>query len=245
VRAGYASVLASRALGRAPVLRPARPSRFEPEGRLADVQEVAAAHPEVGPLNVGTPTAPGPVTVRDPTPLHEEAPLLDWREPDDVSYRIDQARARHPGRADTAPPADRPARPFQTRVPDRSRPILPRGVEPALWDAPAEQPDEPLDARRRLVPDESGPVTEASVTRAIAQVDETTVTRHTGDRDRLSQRTGPNVAARGVEPVVVVHIGRLDVRAVQPPSSAPELRRVRPAGPTLEDRLAARDRAQK
>ena len=68
MRPGYLAALASRALGVAPVLRPATPSRFEPEGPRPEPREItetrcgrAGPGPAAAPRQVpGRPDEPGP-----------------------------------------------------------------------------------------------------------------------------------------------------------------------------------------
>jgi len=61
--------------------------------------------------------------------------------------------------------------------------------------------------------------------------------------DRSAARLAPSAAPADDAPPIVVRIGRLEVRAVQVPPVARPQPRPRPAAtPTLEERLAARDR---
>ena len=55
MRPGYLAALASRALGVAPVLRPATPSRFEPVGPQAELREITEIRVAAGPRPAATP----------------------------------------------------------------------------------------------------------------------------------------------------------------------------------------------
>ena len=57
MRPGYLANLAARTLGVAPVLRPATPSRFEPEGPQAELREITEVREAEPPLQRAHETA--------------------------------------------------------------------------------------------------------------------------------------------------------------------------------------------
>ena len=67
MRPGYLAALASRALGVAPVLRPATPSRFEPEGPQAELREITEIR---GPV-------PGPAAAPHQVPARPDETVAD------------------------------------------------------------------------------------------------------------------------------------------------------------------------
>ncbi|WP_203457493.1 hypothetical protein, partial [Mycolicibacterium sp. CBMA 361] len=75
----------------------------------------------------------------------------------------------------------------------------------------------------------------------LPSVEPIVAARHVDSQQRWTARTAENRSQD--DPPIVVRIGRLDVRAVQAPPAPRPQPGPRPAsGPTLEERLAARDR---
>jgi hypothetical protein len=244
VRAGYASVLASRALGRAILLRPITPSRFESGAQSPDLhhddmvgQQVDTA-PAVGgseplhtePVSAEARAAPEPARPAEP----DDAPLLGFRQPDALHDLFPGRLADR--RAPAGPPTPRDHH-------GQRRTLAPRATtaDPAMPSESA-APSEPAPPP----PDDPVVLGEApwavEVTRAVRDVASSAheVAAHHVDQD---DRSGPTAEPAAAEPPIVVRIGRLDVRAVHAPLAAsPEVRPRRAVGPTLEERLAARDR---
>jgi hypothetical protein len=261
LRPGYLADLAARTLGVAPVLRPATPSRFEPESPQAELREITE--------------------VREAEPPPQ-------RTRETVASAHPQAQAAHDGWASgVSEPASEPAQsaertrrtvPPPTRASNEEFPAVDRPLrgffaadiagEPGPvqlaqdgWAAP--DLSEPARApaatggqlpAAALTPDAAGPVRSGPGPAAEAMLPHGRRgpwPEHTVQASRSRQqaqppgRAGEGVEAdeaRGTEPTIVVRIGRVDVRAVQaasPPAPAP---RPRPAtGPSLAEHLAARD----
>jgi hypothetical protein len=212
VRPGYASILVSRTRG-APLLRPATPSRFEPRDRPGDLADDMTIG---GHLDATPQASAGPSQVeRLPEPA--AAQLHPWAadeqdEPLMSPRRPDENETDR--RPGTAPPAPR----------------MGRSRMPAERAAVAAAP-EPTESADRHSPEPTGPVEQLVVTRRAEHQQLSAVGSHTPTEHDV------------VQPPIMVRIGRLEVRAVQPPPAprAPA-RPQRHAGPTLEERLLARDR---
>lgn len=214
MRTGYASILVSRTRG-APLLRPATPSRFEPQARPGDLGHdmTIGNHIDATPE---APAGPSRVEVRMHEPPagrphpwaadEQDEPLMSLRRPEE-----DEPDRRH-GIAPTGAP-----RSGQSRMP---------AERAAVASAP-----EPTESADRRTPEPTGPVEQLVVTRRA-------------EHEHLSAvRSSTPVEHGAVQPPIIVRIGRLEVRAVQPPPAPrAEARPQRQAGPTLEERLLARDR---
>jgi hypothetical protein len=243
VRAGYLAVLASRALGTVPTLRPLTPSRFEPTGGQAGLREMV----EVVETIEGMPTTARPAFPAQAEPASarrdEDRPLVgQWPpahdDPRVVATADPRRSARFDGPQDPPRLADPPPRP------DRHSDWGPPEVAELVRLASA--PDV-VGGRSEAwpAPDRSEP---AMVTRS-ARTPGREVTQ--GTSGPWGATSAPVPAHNQVDqpsPTVVVRIGRVDVRAVQaapaqapPPASRPDP----PAGPSLAEHLAARDAARR
>jgi hypothetical protein len=222
MRTGYASTLLNRTRGQAPLLLPPSPSRFEPDTGSADL------HDDI--------TAPGPAAagaeLSDTSP-----PLLGYRQPaptpaapDELSGLPTQPEAGSPTRPRREPPRRAVTEPLDPTSQPPPRPVsAPDSAREPPGQAAAESAEAPWS------------ITTARAT-PLARPEHVTATVSNGPPARsAAAHEDEHVEA---EPPVVVHIGRLDVRAVHSPTPAPQPdpwpRRA--AGPTLEERLAARDR---
>jgi hypothetical protein len=249
MRPGYLAVLASRTLGLAPVLRPATPSRFEPDGAQAGWEQAQAAVSPARRRPARADTAPGlQVPEADP-------PLLGFSEPAVASERFGvppgpETRAA-PG---VREPGSEPAWPRHPVPPVPARAGLDAPVRPAAPDAasagreaPGPEPAEagPPGGSRAAWPGEpAGPPTAPAV--ATASSSSRTSWHHDAVQSARSrpeaQAAGP-AEAPAAEPPIVVRIGRVDVRAAHAPAPPAPARRVRPqAGPSLADYLLAQER---
>ncbi|MGD0376718.1 MAG: hypothetical protein ABSB01_19300 [Streptosporangiaceae bacterium] len=279
MRPGYLADLAARTLGVAPVLRPATPSRFEPEGPQAELREITEVREAQAPPQRARET----VTSASPQAQDGWAPgvIESAREPAQSAERS-RRTAPPPARADTEafPAVDRPPRGFFAadiaEEPGLVQPAQHSWATPDLSEPARESAatgvQVPADAAT-LTPDAAGPgitaeatlpgsrrapwqehLVQASRSRQQAQPPGRAGERVQGAKGGEEVKGGKGVdGGKGVnggeadeagstEPVIVVRIGRVDVRAVQaaaPPAPAP---RPRPAaGPSLAEHLAARD----
>jgi hypothetical protein len=259
LRAGYLTALAARTLGVTPMLRPAIPSRFEPEGPQAGLPEVVEVH-ETEPILPGAPRS---------TPSRADD------QPADTATRVDRPRR---GFFESGFPRERAAMvgTHDSEAPDiselteepaeaaRRQPAAPLGsrttdLEP-FADAAAASPGSvprPGQAASSMArqedesPGRADPAAEAARplaalgSRAVWHVDVIQAGRSRQQvqaSDGVSQLAGTS----STEPAIIVRIGRVDVRAVQaasPPTPAPRARP--PAGPSLEEYLLARDRRRR
>jgi hypothetical protein len=269
LRPGYLADLAARTLGVAPVLRPATPSRFEPEGPQAELGEITEVR------EAQAPPQPARETVTSGYPR-----AVDGWAPGVAELAREPAQSAERSRR-TAPP---PARASIEAFPAVDRP--PRGFfaadiagEPGLVQSAQDSwatPDLSEPAKERaatgvqvpadvatLTPDAAGPggawpgpTAEAMLPRGrrgpwpehLVQASRSRQQAQPPGRAEEGVQGGQGVnggeaaEASSAEPAIVVRIGRVDVRAVQaaaPPAPAP---RPRPAaGPSLAEHLAARD----
>jgi hypothetical protein len=233
MKGGYLATLAARTLGAAPLLKPATPSRFEPDrlhsaAALYEVEETRLAFgapvpppPEATPQRTapaGRRPAPGPEHRLDP-----EAPLLPTAWERTVAAELSGWALSPPG---PPPPEQTPhpqAGPEATRAARERAQTPPRDGRP---DAPTE-----IEAMARQAAPAPGPA------------------RHVEPAPGKPPRAFGNSAtardgkAEADEAPIVVRIGRIDVRAVQgpapPPTPAPPRQ---PAGLSLDEYLLARDR---
>lgn len=274
MRPGYLADLAARTLGVAPVLRPATPSRFEPEGPQAELREITEVREAQAPSQQPRETVTSPQAQDGWAPGVTESA----REPSQSAERSRRS-APPPARANTEafPAVDRPPRGFfaadiagepglvqsaqdSWAAPDLSEPArepAATGVQVSA-DAAAPTPAWPglagLDPtpEAMLHRDHRGPWPEHLVQASRSRQQDQPPGR-AGERVAGGKRVNGDDGANGgqgveadeasnTEPVIVVRIGRVDVRAVQaapPPAPAP---RPRPAaGPSLAEHLAARD----
>jgi hypothetical protein len=249
VRARYLEALAVRTLGTAPVLRPSAPSRFEPESPQAELTEAgytvdAAALAE---------RAAG-AEQRPAQAIEADRPLLGDYQP----RSADEGRAQPPQDDNWPVRAARPD--AQERLTEaqgqRERPTGPRSqwAPPFLAGSPGDTRSSSLSA---LAPHEApGPDGELAprATAAVAMPlqgpamhhDDAAEQSHARQRGRDDWRDAAHQQPPKSEPAVVVHIGRVEVRAVHaqpPPAATPRPRS--PAQPSLADYLLARDQGRR
>lgn len=234
-------MLASRTLGLAPLLRPATPSRFEPEGPqagLREIVEVREVDPDLAPATLPAAGELGPAAAH----AHSEGddPLLGFREPD--------VAEEHPHPALEPERKGRMMRDLQDteREPPEPAVRVQRAADPptevealarvAALMYTAETPSEraafgELDAAPRH------PAGRGEAPESAAQ------SGRSRQKAQAAEWTGDPSQAGAADPPIVVRIGRVDVRAVHaPPPAAP---RPRPAaGPSLAEHLLARDRGR-
>ena len=243
MKTGYASTLVARSRGQAPLLLPATPSRFEPDVHAAALHDdVAVAEHTDTMVGQRTEAAVPGRTALEADRATDTAPLLGWRS------------------APTSPPVDD----FLSTTTQSAVP----STADERSDAPGHPPPPAAahDADARLMPPRRAPIPDIKPAAPGPQYPEVDESHWAGASARAtpepSQSTEHVTAARRVEgegrsharraaadetgkddPPIVVRIGRLDVRAVQaPPAPRPQPRPRPGAGPTLEERLAARDR---
>jgi hypothetical protein len=217
----YFTRLAERAIGTTPLPRPALPSPFEPAS-LAGFEEIELEVPASG---VSTRQAE-----TGPPPRVGQALVIDLNQP-----RSDQT-ANTPARqvvepAHSAPDsvplsrqravdATTPAAAGQVLVHEHHREIIERQsivVAPLPAATPPGEPATPAPQPRRI---EARPLTQATVAASLPT-----------SRDPAHDAPAPTV--------VQVTIGRVDVRAVTPPTPSRERSRPqRPPRPSLEDYLS-------
>jgi hypothetical protein len=232
VSTGYLAALAERTLGVAATLRPAAPSRFEP-AQLAEGGLVEAVETSEAPAPAQRPPVESPPAV---TSKPAERRLLPPVEPSPVRL----------------PPA-----PSAVELPAAGVPASP--AEPVPAAPPAERTPEPAPAPAPGPPDVPRGVTElaravTALTGPFGPADQ--AGRRSPDQDetgpRGADRSGRGAAAERMEsryadaepqPPLVVHIGRIEVRAIEAPRPvAPAPRPApAPAGASLADYLLARD----
>lgn len=245
MRAGYLTALAARTLGVTPMLRPATPSRFEPENPQAELREVIGVQ-EAEP---NPPAAPAPVAARaDEQPPDAAADagrprrgFFEFDVPEDrravegpQDHRATPDMSELAGHAAERRPAARPE-PLAGATEPRSDRAAP---------SPASQDGQPPGWAADLVAMAASPL-EAPGNRAAWHVDAIRAER-SRQQAQAGQGTSEPAAASGADPAIIVRIGRVDVRAVQaapPPTPAPRARP--PAGPSLEEHLLARDRRRR
>jgi hypothetical protein len=257
LRPGYLADLAARTLGVAPVLRPATPSRFEPEGPQAEVREIT----EVRETEARPPRAREAVTSASPG-------TRDGWAPEATESAREPAQSAERSRRTAPPPAKAGPEAFPA-ADIAEEPGLVRSAQDS-WATPelSEPASESAAAGVQVSGDAATPTSDAAGPGMTAEATRpggrrTPWPEHLVQASRSRQQAQPPGRAgergagvaggKGVqegeadedsstEPVIVVRIGRVDVRAVQaapPPAPAP---RPRPAaGPSLAEHLAARD----
>jgi hypothetical protein len=262
VRTGYLAALASRAVGAAPVLKPPTPSLFEPESPQADWHDVVEVHQTARDQVAGSggvplradETAADTILTAGPSPGGFFGPDLDQGHP--------AASADHSGAALGALEAAQ-ARPAQDRreTPGKreAQPARPSGADPArAQGSAADTAGELVPGQVAwLAPDAAGGPAATEFFRepgmALSQ-DRRAPWPDEGASRPQDVPSWPQPAATGRPggptpapgPAIVVRIGRVDVRAVQAaPPAAPAPRRRPSAGPSLEERLRARDRGRR
>jgi len=272
LRAGYLTALAARTLGVTPMLRPATPSRFEPESPQAELREVigvrelreaagvqelreAAGVQEAEP---NPPAAPVPVSARadeQPPDAVAEAgrPRRSFFESDfPGDHRAVVGPRDHRAAPDISEPPGHAADAAERRRAARPEPLAdaaeprPGSVPPSGQAAPspASRDDQPPGWAADLAAMAASPP-EAPRNRAAWHVDAIRTGR-SRQQAQAGDGTSEPAGASGTEPAIVVRIGRVDVRAVQaasPPAPVPRARP--PAGPSLEEYLLARDRRRR
>ncbi|MUL63102.1 hypothetical protein BOO86_01385 [Mycobacterium sp. CBMA 234] len=228
---GYASTLVARSRGQVPLLLPPTPSRFEPDGHVANPLEDVAV--------IEQPTPAG----RNPNPTMSKRTTADvGLDPDTPPLLGVQPAPVSPVRndipsiatqSDTAGPPDK-LRETPSPAADLDAPLM-----PAQGLAAPNVPKAPFSAAV------DGPSWTVEATRAtpepLPSAEPIVAARRVDSQQRWTARTPENRSQD--DPPIVVRIGRLDVRAVQaPPAPRPQPRPRAASGPTLEERLAARDR---
>jgi hypothetical protein len=262
VRTGYLTALASRVLGAAPVLTPPTPSRFEPESPRAEWHEtVQEGDPDpasgmASPGVVETPPGtqdrliggrPGPGPAQDhPAP----PPTRDRAAPGPPTTATIAPRRLA---ADSPGPADAPRRPggkadggYRRTWPvavTGSEAITAHAAASAVAPGPADQAlpaagGEPWMPGEAAAPPAGGPAWPEDLAPVLP------ARPRTGASRRPDRPDGPD-GARDAGPAIVVRIGRVDVRAVQAAPPTAPTPRPRPAGPSLEEHLRARDRGRR
>jgi hypothetical protein len=261
LRTDYLTALAARTLGATPMLRPATPSRFEPEGPQAQLREVVEIHEAESNLTTATRPAPGradeqladtaAATHRPDRSLlgsdhHGKrlamaASAQGWEAPDISDLAADPAETaghrrpiapRPPGTPDLEPSADAGTAPPGS-VPRRGR------------VAPSMASDDGRSRGRADLADTALPPPETPGSRVAWHVDVTQVAR-SRQQPQAGDRATESAGTPSTGPAVIVRIGRVDVRAVPAASPpAPPSRARPPAGPSLEEHLLARDRRRR
>ncbi len=228
---GYLTALAARALGTAPVLRPPTPSRFEPERPQAELSEVTqvvdAAGPaeqagDAGDLWPPAYSEPG----RSPRGSYQTDPLTE-----DLAPLAAPEIQAGPDAGWPEAPAVTMRRRTAGHPPGVSDSASPHVLESRPATGEADQRAAPTEATQ-LAEEGGGTPEPASVAAP----------------PRPARRAAANQEPAGNEAQVVVHIGRLEVRAVQSAPAAPQAAapRSRPAAqPSLAEYLLARDRGQR
>jgi hypothetical protein len=251
LRAGYLAALAARTLGVTPILRPATPSRFEPEGPQAEMHEVV----EVREAEPTLPAAPRSAPARADEQRADTATEairprgfsgsgLLGEQPAVAGFRDGWAAPDVSGLA--GDPAETVMR-RQAAAPLSSRTADLEPFDSAATPSPgqaatgmASQDDQPLGRTADLAAP-AAPPPAAPGSQAAWHVD----VIQTG-RSRQRAQAGEPGETSSTEPAIIVRIGRVDVRAVpaaSPPAPAP---RSRPAaGPSLAEYLLARDRRRR
>jgi hypothetical protein len=259
LRPGYLANLAARTLGVAPVLRPATPSRFEPEGPQAELREITEVREAGPPLQRAHETAASASLAQDSWASGVSEPASEPAQSAERTRRT----APSPARASTEafPAADRPQQGFFAA--DIAGERTPAQLAQDGWAAPGlgEPASEPVATGVPVpadaavpAPDAAGPGRAGPGPAAEAMLPRgrrAPWPEHMVQVGRSRQQAQPPgragegaeaTEARSTEPAIVVRIGRVDVRAVQaapPPAPAP---RPRPAaGPSLAEHMAARD----
>ncbi len=269
MRPGYLTVLAARTLGVSPVLRPATPSRFEPEGPQAGLGETMP-----GPPAGSGETVPGPQAgpAQNPAPrrapdraddtlmdaaLAADPPLLGFFEPGNGEERPppegwaapgahESGRGVRPGTAPAPAPVGPQTSAQATAVPPglTAPPSGAAAVPPGLTAPPsgrAASGAEPAGPGQPAGEPAEAAVPPGSRATGPADVIEATLSRQ---QAQAAGQGGEPGEARSPEPAIVVRIGRVDVRAVPPPPPPPPRSRA-PAGPSLAEHLHARDRGRR
>jgi hypothetical protein len=278
LRPGYLAALASRTLGVAPVLKPPTPSRFEPESLPPESLQPGSSQlerpqPERPPLEIPQGES---LRARSPRARWLEAAQSPQAAPD-LSAASPQAPAvADAGLGVTAKAMRGIFGPDLGQGRLAARAALDSRAALAGWDAQ----EAPADSLRAVppatdrIPGEvtSGPamVPRAAAAVSVPEVDLAEAARPeavlqplpSGLRPPAAGWTGPSrqqnraadepSGAPGAAPIIVVRIGRVDVRAVRaaPPAvSAPPLNPPKPskppAGPSLAEYLGARDRGRR
>jgi hypothetical protein len=256
MRDGSIAALASRTLGVAPVLRPATPSLFEPEGSRAGLREIEIMEGrEVGrdsaPTSLRAPARAEPAAGATRTATaaghaadEADAPLLGFFEADLVGQPARQPVTTTGTFSGVGAPGEEVAPPAA-------------GIH-ARGDAPAG-----LAALARvgsLTPDTAGQSSDATAPATPGEPAEPTsahdrrpagsdgVIPRSSQKATTNEQTHHRAEADHTEPALVVRIGRVEVRAVHAPAqppAAPATRARPPAGPSLAEHLLARDRGRK
>lgn len=233
MRDGYLAALAARTLGVTPLLRPVTPSRFEDmraeaPGDIFEVSEIADAQSpaQADPRRPPAPSVSAPA-VDDDQPLLPR-PAARTAEPPARAAFVEHDEVAQPDRVDERrdDAIDRP-RPAGDPTAAAPHPAA-SGWGPTAIDAlvravtaPDPPPGDPAAKPARAAPTDGS---ESAVTRADV-------------------RAADRPVAAAPEPAVIVHIGRIEVRAVEAPRRPVVI--APPAGaaaPSLSDYLLARER---
>jgi hypothetical protein len=247
MRDGYLGVLASRTLGAAAVLRPATPSRFEPEGPQGGGAELGQVVTGMAPPPAAGQIIPAYDALGLPHGDSDDRVGVEARALEPLVHKERQlSRSADLGVTPGQVPALTFRRETEAGIAAGSRRVERGELEiDRVAVAGTRLIDEP-DIRLVPVP---GPVDPArlptSTHEALEQAGPTPSTsgaEATPSRsDTMSNRPEPPS-----RPTVAVRIGRIDVRAVHPaPVAAPTPASRRAAGPSLADHLRARDRGRR
>ena len=255
MRPGYLADLAARTLGVAPVLRPATPSRYEPQGPQAELREITQVWEAEPPPQRARETAASAFLLaqvaEDGWTSGVSEPASEPAQSAERTHRTAPPPAR--ASAEAFPAGDRTLRGFFAA--DIAGERGPVQLTQDGWAAPdlSEPASEPAATGVQVPADAAVPTPDATGPWSTAEAGPPRDRRapwpehliQAGRSRQQAQPSGPAVEAdeaRGTEPAIVVRIGRVDVRAVQaapPPAPTP---RPRPAaGPSLAEHLAARD----
>jgi len=236
MKAGYLTTLAGRALGATPVLQPPVPSRFEPESQHAELTE--ATHIMESPIvsdDVGIVARTRSAPVISPGGL----PLGG-----DELHTASEGMAGLP--ANPAAPARHDSSAARAGARGRRVPRFPAPVSDDARTSPAGlNPYETARETGLLVPGVAA--AESMLSGEPAMLGGDADLAQAGRRVLDGRRGTARRETAASEPAVVVHIGRIEVRAVQaprPPVAAPRPRPAAAALPSLADYLLARDRGR-
>lgn len=256
MRQGYLYALASRALGTAPVLQPATPSRFEPEVPQAGTYEISRSSEAAWEPAAGRHAESRPVLGRRRDeddrwsgPGSGDEPLLGYFEPETparpglstglagpyAGVELGGGVGGAPTRGVQVPAATGS---FSHGTLDGAR----QRSRPAPF-----LPYEPLDAPGRHRATEEAVATVRPAARGGFWHDDVSACPGRREEAQDGERR-PGHPAEAAEPTIVVRIGRVDVRAVQPPQPPAPAPRPRPqaaVGLSLADHLLARDRSHR
>jgi hypothetical protein len=213
--------LAARTLERTPLLRPLAGSRYEPGMQI--VEDVSIEE-EVS---------------------HRSRPSDGIEAPESIPTYANDKRDEREQRLRLSHVSDEP---------DLVTATLPRGAlrqadqsnPPLYQQPPAKESDVPRSVERRLNAERLVQIVQSTGQADLGAVDDRSVRSSSSAQMASRFHDGVHSAVVASEPPVVhVHIGRIDVRAI-PPAPAPVAPRVQhPRRPSLEEHLRARDEGKR